>query len=307
MANGRMINVNIWQSENVATLSLRHRLLWIGLITTADDQGRGRAHPGIIRATVFPLEDIALGEIADGLQAFAKVGMIQLYNADGKDLYQILNWWEYQGAMRWAWPSKYPAPDSWQDRTHYRRGNTVFQNNWTALCENGDDSDSNLPSNQSEVTVEPSRSRDDTTAEPAPNDNDNPNDNPNDKSNENTTDPDNAAIAAPVSSTPVFAQSEPKKANSGYTALQRHLLAMFGAKRLNSVQSETINALEVAYNYEQVIEAAKWAAKKGMRLGDALCAIEKALPKWGKGNGGKRGTDQRDRKPNEPVELCQAI
>ena len=88
MARGRMISTEIWKSEKVASFSFQNRLLWIGLITTADDQGRGRSHPGIVRSAVFPIEDIPLVEISDGLQLFVDNGLITIYEADNKQLPQ---------------------------------------------------------------------------------------------------------------------------------------------------------------------------------------------------------------------------
>jgi len=125
-----MINNAMWQSEKPTALSLRHRMLWIGLITTSDDQGRGRAHPGLVRAAVFPLEDVTLDEISDGLQAFAEQEMVVLYEAEDKAIYQIVKWWDYQGKMSWAWPSEYPPPPEWQDRVKHRQGNNVVETNW---------------------------------------------------------------------------------------------------------------------------------------------------------------------------------
>ena len=129
MARRRMIHTRIWRSEKLIELSLRERLLWIGLITNADDQGRGRAHPGLVRSDIFPLEDVPLTEITQALLTFEDQDMLILYEAGGRPLYQVTNWWEYQGAMTWAWPSDYPAPMGWTDRIHYRQGNNVKEEN----------------------------------------------------------------------------------------------------------------------------------------------------------------------------------
>lgn len=181
MARGRLISTEIWKSETIVKLGYLHRLQWIGLITTADDQGRGRAHPGLIRSAIFPLEDIDLETIETGMQAFADEGLITIYEGDGKQLYQITNWWEdgHQGGMRWAWPSKYPAPDGWADRLHYRQGNKVVEENWRESPDDSDGED-NCPPDDSDLTVEPPRNHDDTSAEPAPNINGNSNSNGND-------------------------------------------------------------------------------------------------------------------------------
>lgn len=143
MAKRRMIHDCIWSSEDVAELTMRQRLLWVGLITTADDQGRGRAHPGLVRASVFPFDVITQDEIGEDLAAIEVAGMVLLYEVDGSDYYQITNWWEYQ-SPQWATPSDYPAPNDWDDRLRYRSRGQYIALNWPGtedrLPDSGDDS-----------------------------------------------------------------------------------------------------------------------------------------------------------------------
>lgn len=175
MARGRMVSAMIWKSRKVTSFSLRNRLLWIGLITTADDQGRGDAHPGLIRGVVFPFEDISFDEIEDGLKVFEQEGLIMLYETEGKTLYQIVNWWQnsHQGAMRWAWPSEYPAPEGWADRLCYRQGNRVIKENWEDTPDDAKEKD-DTPPNDDGPTAAPPRDDDDPTVSPAPNGNGKP-------------------------------------------------------------------------------------------------------------------------------------
>lgn len=130
MTKRRMIHSCIWESEDVGALTMMQRLLWVGLITTADDQGRGNAHPGLIRATIFPFDEIELTEIANGIVALAKAGLIIYYCSDEKAFYQIVKWWEYQ-KPQWAYPSKFPSPDEWIDKLRYREGGKIVTENWS--------------------------------------------------------------------------------------------------------------------------------------------------------------------------------
>ena len=129
MPSRRMIDPAFWQSEKVAELPFDVRLLFIGLISNADDQGRMRALPALIRTKVFPIDDVSLEWIESGLQAIQAQAGVILYRANGKDLLQIRKWWTFQSPS-WAWPSDYPPPDGWQDRLKYRRGNDVISENW---------------------------------------------------------------------------------------------------------------------------------------------------------------------------------
>lgn len=163
MASRRMIDAAFWQSETVAQLTIEQRLLFIGLFSNADDQGRMRAHPRLIRSMIFPYDDIAGDDILDGLQAISSVGGILMYKADGKSLIQIINWWKYQH-LKWAWPSSLPAPRGWTDRVRHRQGNTVISDNW--------DTPPKPKDAESETEVEPTRDGDDTDANSAPRDRD---------------------------------------------------------------------------------------------------------------------------------------
>jgi hypothetical protein len=66
------------------------------------------------------------------------------------------------------------------------------------------------------------------------------------------------------------------------TVGQRQFLEAFNAKRFkNSIQRELILNLEKSYGTSKLAECVQWAAKRGMGLGEAVSAIEKAIPKWG--------------------------
>jgi len=170
MAKGRMIHTRIWRSETLCGYGFRERLLWIGLVTIADDQGRGRAHPGLVRSDVFPLEDVALEDIQAALVSFARDEMLILYDDDGKQLYQVANWWGYQGSMTWAWPSDYPPPDGWTDRVRYRKGNNVIEENWQGIGGMDDSLEA-----EDESTASPPRAQDEPEPKRAPNGNGNSN------------------------------------------------------------------------------------------------------------------------------------
>lgn len=127
----RMIDGGIWANEKFAELPPMARLLHIGLINLADDQGRVKAHPAYLRSQLFPYDDVSLGEISDWLCLIAENGTLARYEVDGKEYLQLLNWWEYQ-SLQYASPSEYPRPDGWLDRIRYNaKGGSILTNNWT--------------------------------------------------------------------------------------------------------------------------------------------------------------------------------
>ena len=111
----RMLDSAIWKNEKFGVMPSMARLLAIGIINEADDQGRGKAHPVYLRSQIFPYDDVTAGEVASWLKMIASNETILLYQVDGKDYYQVLNWWTYQ-SHQYAMPSQYPKPDGWHDR-----------------------------------------------------------------------------------------------------------------------------------------------------------------------------------------------
>lgn len=162
MPSRRMIDPAFWRSETMVQLTKEQRLLFLGLISNADDQGRLRAHPSLIRSDVFPFEDDPLDKIEADIQAIAATGSILVYEIDGLSYIQIVNWWVYQ-RPKWAWPSEMPPPPDWADRMRYRAGNQAVKTNW----DGHDDTKDDAP-DDSGTAVEPERNGDETIAEPAP-------------------------------------------------------------------------------------------------------------------------------------------
>lgn len=100
MARRRMIDPNIWMSEDVAKLTIRQRLLLIGLFSNADDYGKGRANPVFIRSIVFPYDDIPVKDIEKDLKAISETIEIKLYEVDENSYYSFTNWGKWQTVQK---------------------------------------------------------------------------------------------------------------------------------------------------------------------------------------------------------------
>lgn len=110
----RIIKETICTSEKIAALTDFEFRLWVGLITQADDAGRGDARPAIIKGHVFPLRDqVTVKAISAGLHALATVRLVSLYTVGGKPIYWLPGWSEHQ-RIRDCKP-KYPAPEEADD------------------------------------------------------------------------------------------------------------------------------------------------------------------------------------------------
>lgn len=93
----RIIKESTFTSDRIASLTDFEFRLWIGLITQADDAGRGDARPAIIKVRVFALRDrVTVKDISSALCALAAAGCVSLYTVGGKPYYKIIAWEENQ-------------------------------------------------------------------------------------------------------------------------------------------------------------------------------------------------------------------
>ena len=105
----RIIKESMCSSEKIAGLTDFEFRLWIGLITQADDAGRGDARPAIIKGRVFPFrERLSIKDIDAALQVLAAKGCVSLYTVDGKPYFLFPRWVKHQ-RVRDCKP-KYPEP-----------------------------------------------------------------------------------------------------------------------------------------------------------------------------------------------------
>jgi hypothetical protein len=100
----------MWLSPQVMNLELGARLLFIGLITQADDQGRGVADPRRLKAAVLPADDVTAVQVDGWVSAIEAEGLAILYKVEGHGrLYQLPSWHVHQSINK-AKPSNYPPP-----------------------------------------------------------------------------------------------------------------------------------------------------------------------------------------------------
>ena len=110
----RSIKPELWQDEAVGDLSRDARLLFIGLITMADDEGRFRALPSLILGHVFPYDVDALRRLDGWLREVADAGLIVLYEVDGRP-YGVLPGFRRHQRINRPSPSRLPAPPITED------------------------------------------------------------------------------------------------------------------------------------------------------------------------------------------------
>lgn len=108
MARKRMIDPNIWQSEDFSRLSTLGKLVFIGLFSLADDEGRGRCNPVYLKSTLFPYdESIRSADIDKTLSEISSNMSVFFYSCDGSNYYSLYNWNYWQKIDR---PTKSKLP-----------------------------------------------------------------------------------------------------------------------------------------------------------------------------------------------------
>ena len=107
----RTIKPEIWLSPQVMNLKRDARLLFLGMITQADDEGRGVADPRKMKAAIFPGDDdILAADILKMRDEIESQGLAQFYEANGHGrVYALTSWRSHQYVER-PKASLYPPP-----------------------------------------------------------------------------------------------------------------------------------------------------------------------------------------------------
>lgn len=100
----------MWESPSFSAISDLSKLVFISLISHADDEGRGRAGASYIRSMTFPNdEDRRVADIKKTLIEIGSKMSVQFYAVDGNEYYVITNWLKWQKIDK-PTKSKLPPP-----------------------------------------------------------------------------------------------------------------------------------------------------------------------------------------------------
>lgn len=112
MARIRSIKPSFWTDAHVAALPIDARLMLVGLISMADDDGRFLATATAIGGYVFPYDEMPHPKIRKLRDLIAKSGVIDLYTVDGLDYGWFPKWTKHQKVYK-HYPSTFPPPPGW--------------------------------------------------------------------------------------------------------------------------------------------------------------------------------------------------
>jgi len=110
-----MIDPDFWNDGRVKRLSPTERLLFIGMVSHADDEGRLLADPAFLRSKIFPYDDFTLEDITSMRDHILQTNPnLQLYQNAGEDYLYFRKWPRYQKPSH-PQPSKLPQPPELQE------------------------------------------------------------------------------------------------------------------------------------------------------------------------------------------------
>ena len=104
MARNRIIKKEAYCDNKLIELEIPQRFMFIGMTNFADDEGIHLNNPKVLKAEIFPADDIKVSYIEKTLLKMVDLGLIQ-FN-EGRTLYRIINWKLHQKINR-PYPSKY--------------------------------------------------------------------------------------------------------------------------------------------------------------------------------------------------------
>lgn len=137
MARKRQIDPDIWTSEQFIGLSRDARLLFIGMISQSDDEGRMKGSCIHLKLIIFPADNLDISDINTWRNEIVTQKLAVLYAVDGQEYVYLPKYFKHQ-YMSKRFPSKLPSAPKMinrvmleinnQSRAHiYKRDNYTCQ------------------------------------------------------------------------------------------------------------------------------------------------------------------------------------
>lgn len=247
------------------------RLFWLLLPLVCDREGRGLDSASWLKSKVFPIrDDVTLEQIGTAFQWFFDRGMVECYEVRGRSYFYLPTFKTYQGDTSKEAESEYPPPP-------------VPVGEFVDISQELVESKSGVGQ---ELVPPKSASDADADADADP-------DTKADSEADSILICDAADAAPPPPAPEPVAKPAPIPLTEGLTAF----LALFNAKRFaNRTQAGKVAQLEIDYGVDKLMEAGRWAATRGLGLGQAVPAVAGALPKWGQPRASPGGNGKNEPK-----------
>lgn len=109
MARIRTIKPTFWGDDKVARLTRDERLLFLGLVSMADDDGRFLASAAAVGGFVFPNDELPPARISKWLKRLDATRLVHLYEVDSIK-YGVLPGFNRHQVINRTTPSSLPEP-----------------------------------------------------------------------------------------------------------------------------------------------------------------------------------------------------
>ncbi len=111
----RIIKESICTSDTIDQLTWFEEVFFYRLTVNCDDYGRFDARLPILKARLFPLKSVTEKQISDALHKLSTVGIVTVYEYDGRPYLQLVTWEKHQTVRNKK--GKYPAVDGREETT----------------------------------------------------------------------------------------------------------------------------------------------------------------------------------------------
>ncbi|QLQ63921.1 MULTISPECIES: HNH endonuclease [Providencia] len=112
MARARNIKPGFFTNDDLAECDPYARILFVGLWTIADREGRLEDRPKKIKVLTLPFDDVNIDSL---LTTLSQKGFINRYQVEGQEYIQIVNWAKHQNPHHKEIASVIPAPTDHKD------------------------------------------------------------------------------------------------------------------------------------------------------------------------------------------------
>jgi hypothetical protein len=120
-ARKRSLDPGIWSDEGFMQLSDGARLFFLGLISNADDDGRGSAVTRTLAARIFPSDGSERITAIEGYKSEVEENTHTIfYEAEGSAYYALLKWKDYQ-KLDYYKPGACPEPELANQAESYKK------------------------------------------------------------------------------------------------------------------------------------------------------------------------------------------
>lgn len=129
MARKRMIDPTIWADEDFGSLSADAMVMYMGMISNADDEGRLPGNALYLTSTIFPyrgFDEKKSNTLRN--EILSKMKSVILYTVDEKEYLQFKNWLQYQSINKPSGSKYPPLPKDYRKATVALSPNRIEKN-----------------------------------------------------------------------------------------------------------------------------------------------------------------------------------